>query len=540
MSDEPLHAASAESATRPPPSAWSAFRHRPFAVLWVATVVSNIGSWMYNAASGWLMTGLDPDPLIVSLVQVATALPMFLFALPAGALADIVDRRRLLIVMQIIVMLLSAGFALLVSAGAATPWLLLAFTFLVGVGGALVAPAWQAIVPRLVPPADLQPAVTLNSLGINISRAVGPALAGLVIAALGIAAPFWLNAVSYAGVILALLWWRPAPQSTSRLPAERFGQAIRNGLRHARRNGPLRATLFRAVGFFLFASAYWAVLPLVARDQVAGGPELYGVLLGAIGAGAVGGAFLLPLVKARLGADRMVAAGAAGTAVALALYAGAREPAVALIASVLAGLSWIAVLSSLNVSAQMALPEWVRARGLAVFVTVFFGAMTAGSVIWGQAAALFGLPAALAAAAAGALLAIPLTWRWKLQTGAGADMTPSMHWPEPALSRQPEPDRGPVMITVEYRIDPTDRDAFLAALDRFAGQRRRDGAFAWCVFEDAAEDRRFVETFMVESWIEHLRQHERITNADRVLQDAVHRFHVAGRPKVEHLIAAQR
>ncbi|MGO1077778.1 MFS transporter [Inquilinus sp. CA228] len=538
MSDEPLHAASASPATLP--SAWSAFRHRPFAVLWVATVVSNIGGWMYNAASGWLMTGLDPDPLIVSLVQVATALPMFLFALPAGALADIVDRRRLLIVMQIVVMLLSAAFALLVSAGAATPWLLLAFTFLVGIGGALVAPAWQAIVPRLVPPADLQPAVTLNSLGINISRAVGPALAGLVIAALGIAAPFWLNAVSYAGVILALLWWRPAPQSTSRLPAERFGQAIRNGLRHARRNARLRATLVRAIGFFLFASSYWAVLPLVAREQVAGGPELYGLLLGAIGAGAVGGAFLLPLAKARLGADRMVAAGAAGTAIALALYAVAREPAVAMIASVLAGLSWISVLSPLNVSAQMALPEWVRARGLAVFVTAFFGAMTAGSMIWGQTAAWLGLPAALAAAAAGTLLAIPLTWRWKLQAGAGADMTPSMHWPEPVLSHQPEPDRGPVMITVEYRIDPTSRVAFLAALERFAGQRRRDGAFAWCVFEDAAEDGRLVETFMVESWIEHLRQHERVTNSDRVLQDAVHQFHIAGQPKVEHLIAAQR
>ncbi len=362
--------------------------------------------------------------------------------------------------------------------------------------------------PQLVPRQDLPAAVALNSVGFNVSRAVGPALAGMIIAAMGLAAPFWLNAISYLGVIGALIWWH-APGSRSRhLPAERFGAAIRIGLRHACHNPHLRATLMRAAGFFLFASAYWALLPLVARSQVAGGPELYGILLGVIGAGAVAGAFALPWLKSFLGADKLVAAGTIGTAVALLLFGLARQPAVALVASAIAGVSWIAVIATINVSAQVALPGWVRGRGLAVFATVLFGSMTFGSALWGQIAVMIGLPGAHFAAAAAVLVAIPLLWRWKLQTGAGVDLMPSMHWPTPVLLHEIDADRGPVLVTVEYRIDSRNREAFLDALERFAHERRRDGAYAWGVFEDAAEEGRFVETFLVESWLEHLRQHE--------------------------------
>jgi predicted MFS family arabinose efflux permease len=520
-------------------SPWSPFRHPAFTVLWTATVVSNVGGWMYSAASGWLMTSLNPDPLIVAMVQVATSLPMFLFAMPAGALADIVDRRRFLIVSEIVITIVAAIFAAIVWLGRATAENLLLFTFIIGVGGALTSPAWQAIVPQLVPKRDLQPAIAANSVGVNISRAVGPALAGVIVASWGIAAPFWLNAICNLGIIGALLWWQPPEKGQRRLPVERFGSAIRTGFRHARYNPHLRATLIRGAAFFLFASAYWALLPLVARQQIAGGPDLYGFLLGAIGAGAVGGAFALPWLKAKLGGDGLVAAGSAGTAVAMVLFALARDPATALTASVIAGASWIAVLASLNVSAQVALPEWVRGRGLAMFVTVFFGALSVGSALWGQLAAMIGLPAAQLAAAAGALVAIPLTWRWKLQTGAGVDLTPSMHWPAPIVAHEVELDRGPVLVTVEYRIDPREREPFLAALESLSYQRRRDGAYAWGIFEDAAEPGRMVETFLVDSWLEHLRQHERVTNADRVLQDIVRRFQTTGAPKVTHLIASE-
>jgi MFS family permease len=523
----------------PVTSPWSPFRHATFTVLWTATVVANIGTWMYNAASGWLMTGLNPDPLMVSMVQVATTLPMFLFALPAGALADIVDKRRFLILAEGATTAASAIFAGLVWLDLVTPGNLLLFTFLIGAGGALTAPAWQSIVPQLVPKQDLHPAVAANSVGINISRAVGPALGGVITAGLGIAAPFWLNAFSNLGIIGALLWWRSPQKGTRHLPVERFSSAIRMGFRHTRSNPHLRATLIRGVAFFLFASAYWALLPLVARNQIAGGPDLYGFLLGAIGAGAVVGAFALPWLKAKLGPDRLVAAGTLGTAISVVLFGLARDSTTALSASIVAGASWIAVLSSLNVSAQLALPEWVRGRGLAMFVTAFFGAITLGSAIWGQIAGMAGLPAAHFLAAAGALAAIPLTWRWKLQTGAGVDLTPSMHWPTPVVTHEVEQDRGPVLVTVDYRIDPQERKSFLAALEKLGHERRRDGAYAWGVFEDAAVEGRMVETFLVESWLEHLRQHERVTNADRVLQDAVLRFHTKGTPKVTHLIASE-
>jgi MFS family permease len=521
-----------------PSSPWAPFRHASFNVMWSATVVANVGTWMYNAGSGWLMTSLDPDPLIVSFVQVATTLPIFLLALPAGALADVVDRRRFLIAIEIATTAVSALFAAFVWLDVVTPLTLLLFTFLIGTGGALTAPAWQAIVPQLVPRRDLAPAVAANSVGFNISRAIGPALGGAIIAGFGIAAPFWLDAISNLGVIGALWWWRSPLKRGPSLPAERFGNAIIAGIRYARHNRHLRATLVRALGFFLFGSAYWALLPLVARSQIAGGPELYGILLGAIGAGAVGGAFVLPWLKAMLGADRLVMAGTLGTAAALVLFAVARDTVTGLTASLIAGVSWIGVLASLNVSAQVALPEWVRGRGLALYMTVFFGALTLGSAVWGKVAGVVGLPFAHFIAAAGALVVIPLTWRWKLQTGAGVDLTPSMHWPAPITTREIEHDRGPVLVTVEYRIDSKDRDAFLIALGKLARERRRDGAYAWRVFEDIAEEGRFVETFLVDSWVEHLRQHERVTQADRELQELVNRFQIDGAPKVTHLIAA--
>ena len=520
-------------------SSSSPFRFLTFTVLWAATVVSNIGTWMQNAAASWLMTSLNPDPFIVSLVQVATSLPLFLFALPAGALADIVDRRRLLIGVQVAVTVLVAAFGVLVWVGRATPLFLLTFSFLAATAAALILPAWQSIVPQLVPREQLQPAVALNSVGLNVSRAVGPALAGIIIAAWGLAAPFWINAVTTLGVIAALIWWHPRDEGETRhLPAEQFHRAIAAGLRYARHNPHLRATLIRAAGFFIFASAYWALLPLVARNQIAGGPKLYGILLGAIGVGAVCAAFALPWLKRRLGADRLVAGGTIGTAVALVLFALAKEPAVALAASLVAGVSWIAILATINVSAQVALPSWVRGRGLSIFGTVMFGSLTLGSALWGKVATLTSLPVAHLIAAAGATLAVPLLWSQKLQTGADLDLAPSMHWPAPVLLPNIEPDRGPVLVTVEYLVRPQDRDEFLAAIAKLAGERRRDGAFDWGVYEDTAREGRFVENFKVDSWIEHMRQHERVTQADRELQESVNRFQISGAPTVTHLIAS--
>jgi predicted MFS family arabinose efflux permease len=466
---------------------------------------------------------------------------MFLFGIPAGALADILDRRKLLVAVQVTLTIIVAGFSLLVWLDRITPASLLGFTFLMGAGAALIAPAWQAIVPQLVPRDEMPPAVTANSVGINISRAIGPALAGLLIGALGSAAPFWVNAIANMIVITALIWWRPQQARAHQLPPERFGSAMLVGLRHARRNPHLRATLVRAIGFFVFASAYWALLPILARNQVQGGPRLFGILLGAIGASAVIGALTLPLIKRRLGgADGLAAAGTVGTAAALVLFALAREPATALAASFVAGFSWIAVLAAINVSAQVGLPAWVRGRGLALFVTVQFGAMSVGSVTWGQVAAHLGLPVTHIVAAVGLVIALLALRPWKLQTGLGVNLDPSLHWPAPVQAADIDADRGPVLVTVEYRIDPGKRAAFLDALFALSDQRRRDGAFEWGVFEDVAEPGKFVENFLLASWLEHMRQHERVTYEGRELQERVQAFHVGQTPPaVSHLIAAE-
>jgi MFS family permease len=493
---------------------------------------------MYSSAASWLMTELNADPLMVSLVQVASSLPMFLFALPAGALADIVDRRRYLLVAETLITALSAAFAALVWLELVTPVVLLLFAFLIGVGAAAIAPAWQAIVPQLVPPEDLTSAIAANSVGVNISRAIGPALGGVITVAAGIAAPFWFNAAANLGTLGALLRWRPPPRREETLPAERLAGALRSGLRYAFNNAPLKATLLRAIGFFFCASAYWALLPLVARTQIAGGAELYGLLLGSIGVGAIAGAFALPRLRDKLGPDGLVAAGAVGTAITLLLYAGSNEPATAIVASLIAGASWIAALSTLNVSAQVALPEWVRGRGLAVFVTVFSGAITVGSAFWGQLAGWAGVPVALSVAAVAQLLTIPLTRRYKLQLGAALDLSPSMHWPTPVVTAEVENDAGPVLVTVDYRVDAGNRVAFLETLQRLSRQRRRDGAYVWGLFESTSEPGRYVETFLVESWLEHLRQHERVTQADRHLEVELQKL-VDGEPKVTHFVTAR-
>ncbi|HVN46874.1 MAG TPA: MFS transporter [Steroidobacteraceae bacterium] len=519
--------------------AWGALRYRVFRWLWIATVVSNIGNWMYNAASGWLMTSLDPSPIVVSLVQVANSLPLFLLALPAGALADMLDKRRLILTLEILTTALSALFALLVSLHAIGPVSLLLFIFLLGTLAALETPAWQAIVPLLVPAPALSSAIAINSLGVNISRVVGPALTGVIILGLGIAAPFWLDAISNAGVIAVILLWRPPPQATAHaLPAERLGSAIRTGVRYARYNGPLRATLAHAIGFFLFASAYWALLPLLARSQLHGGPGLYGTLLAAIGAGAVVGALLLPKARAGAGPNGIVLLGEVGTAVALALFGLAQQPWLAVLAGLLAGICWIAVLATLNVSAQTVLPDWVRGRGLAAYVTVFFGTLTVGSALWGLAAEHLGLAAAHYLAAGGALAATLLTRRWPLHSGRAADLTPSMHWPEPVLAEHVEADAGPVLVTVEYRVAAENRAAFLEAIGALARERRRDGAYDWQLFHDSAHPERMLEIWLVDSWLEHLRQHRRVTRADRATEDRVR--HLSREPpRITHYIAAR-
>jgi predicted MFS family arabinose efflux permease len=386
-----------------------------FSVLWGATLLSNIGSWMHDMAAGWLMTTLAPKPLMVALVQAATTLPVFLLALPAGTLADMTDKRHLLIGVQIAMLLLAALMGSLVLRGSVGQAILLAVTFGLGACNAILSPAWQSILLKLVPRESLPPAIALQAIGINISRAIGPALGGIIIVTFGIAWPFFFNAASFLAVIAALLWWRPQLEAPRPREPGGFTGAMLDGLSQARTNRPLRNTLIRSILFYLFGSAYWALLPLIAREHFSGGARLFGILVGCIGAGAVCGALFLPRLRGRIGMDGVVVVGTLGTALALTGYALLRLPVLAALASLVAGASWIASLSTLNVAAQLAVPERLRARGMALYTAVFYGCLAMGSVLWGQAATFVGLTPTLLIAAGGAVAGLSLASKLPLK-----------------------------------------------------------------------------------------------------------------------------
>ena len=524
------------SAAPDKPSAFAPFRQRTFAILWTAALVANIGTWFRDVANGWTMTEMAPDPSMVALVQAATTLPVFLFSLPAGALADLVDRRRLLLGIQVCLGATSVCLALAATFGLMTPWLLLGLVFAGGLATAFMGPAWQSIVPEVVPREVLRPAVALNSLGVNIARAIGPALGGLIVATSGAALAYWLDAGSYLLIFAALLWWK-RPLGVPGLPPEKFGPAMATGLRYASASPDVRRTLFRACMYFVFASAYWALLPLIARQTLNGGAGLYGLLLTSIGGGAVVGALALPRLSGAISGGQIVFAGTLATAGAMLVLATIRDPLAASGALFVAGAAWISVLTSVNVAAQTVLPNWVRARGLAIYIMVFFGSMTFGSLLWGWVAAETTIGQALIIAAGGGLVAGLLALRVKLPKGDGKLM-PSMHWPEPALAAGVDHDRGPVMIEIIYRVKAENRAAFLVALKAFSSERRRDGGYRWQVFEDAEDPERVVETFLVPSWLDHLRQHQRVTGEDADLQAKVRAYHEGPElPRVCHLLA---
>jgi MFS family permease len=504
-------------------------------MLWIATVVSNIGTWMNDVGASWLMLTLDSNPLMVALVQAAGSLPMFLFALPSGVMADIVDRRKYLIFAQLWMLAVAASLGVAALAGLVTPTVLLAAAFLLSTGAAMSAPSFQAIVPDLVPRTDLAPAIGLNSLGINISRAIGPALGGLILSFSGPGVVFLLNALSVLGVVFVLYRWE-SPALIQRLPPEHFFSAVRAGLRYVRHAPVLKTVLARAVAFFLFGSAGWALLPLVARRELGLGPGGYGMLLASIGVGAVGGAILLPRLRTKLTADSLTVLASwlfASTMLALAYI---RHFWLLTAILLFAGFAWIAVLSTLNVGAQRSAARWVKARALAAYLTVFFGSMTAGSAIWGKTASVLGIPTALLIAAVGMMLASLSALRWRLNAAPGLDLEPVEYAKAPQVEIGHE--RGPVMISVEYEVDPADAAAFTRAIQEMRRVRRRSGALSWAVYEDIESPGKFVEVFVVESWLEHLRQHERHSMNDKSIQAGVNSFHRSTAPPVvRHFVA---
>ncbi|WP_188898745.1 MFS transporter [Caldovatus sediminis] len=507
----------------PTAGVFAPLRHPTFRMLWMASLASNVGLWVQNTGAGWLMTSLAPSPLMVSLVQAATMLPVFLFALPAGALADILDRRLYLIAAQGWITLVALLLAALTATGGLGPWGLIALTFAIGVGQAANFPAWAATTPELVPREDLVGAIALNGIGFNLARAVGPALGGFVIAALGVAAAFALNAVTFLALIAALLAWR-RPRPSAVLPKEHFLGAMRAGVRFVAASPPMHAAILRACAFFFFTAAVWALLPLVVRERLGLGPDAFGLMLAAMGLGSVATGFVLPRIGARLrerGRTVFAASLLSGAAVALLGLATHWVPAA--LAMVVFGAAWIGAASTLQTAAQLASPAWVRARAIGIYQLSFFGALALGSVLWGWVGSAFGLPLALGAAGVlGAAAAVAVRgWRLDPAPAAGGSDALAVPMPRPEdadaeLARLLAAGRsGRVLEVVRYRIDPADRAAFLRAMAEVRRVRQRGGALLWRLYEDIAHPERWVELWAVESWTEHLREADRMTEEDR-------------------------
>jgi len=529
-------AAEPSAATPATASPWSPLRLPLFRWLWIATVASNIGTWLQNVGASWMMTSLTTSTTLVAMVQAATSLPSFLLALPAGALADVIDRRRLLLVTQGWMAAAAAALGVLTLAGLISPWSLLAFTFLLGLGNAANNPAWQAIIPELVPRPELPGAIALGSIGFNVARAAGPALGGLIVATAGPGWTFMLNAVSFLGVMAVLYAWR-RPEEETVLPGERILGAMRTGVRYVRHSPEVLAPIARGSTFIFCASSLWALLPVVARGLHRGAAG-YGLLLTALGVGAVAGAMVLPRLRRYASTDLVVAAATLAFAAATLALALLHDFPLLLAMLLLAGGGWLSLLSSLNVAVQTAVPSWVRARALSVYMLIFFGGLAAGSALWGALAERLGVVPALCLSAAGQALGLLATHRLHLRSGEGLNLAPSRQMPAPIVAYDLEPDRGPVLVTVDYQVRPEEAAEFALAMRDVRRIRLRDGAMEWGLFADAAVPGRYTEVFLVKSWLEHLRQHERATVADRDLVEQARRYHVGGdRPAVRHLIS---
>jgi MFS family permease len=517
-----------------------------FRDLWLASIVSNLGGWMQDTAGTWLMTVLTPSPLLIALMQTAASLPVVVLGLLAGATADIFDRRRLLIFWQAWMLTAVAILSVLTFFDIISPWILLILTFLLNIGTAMNSPAWQAIVPEVIPRAQLPDAISLNSAGFNLARALGPALGGLAIALFarattGAASVFLLNSLSFVGVILVLYRWQRNPIFKSALPAERIQGSMRAGIRYIRYAPMLQAAFVRTILFTLFVSAVWALLAVVAKNDLHQGAMGYGILNGSMGFGAVIGATLLPRVRRILSADAIIASATGVFVATLAILATVKVPLIIIPMLIAGGFAWTSAMSTLNLAVQVSVPAWVQARALGAYQMIFAGGMALGGVIWGLIAEHASTPKSLLCASAGLALTLPLSLRFHVLRGGQPDLRPHSHaLPAPKLASEREDSEGPVLVSIDYSIDPRDYAAFTKAIHQLRDVRLRDGAIRWGVFQDASDPGHLNETFVTESWLEYLRQRERFTASDLRIRERVWSFHRGKEPpRISHMFYAK-
>lgn len=514
-----------------PAAAFAPLADPVFRTLWVVWFTANVCMSMNDVAAAWLMTSLTTSPVMVALVQTAATLPVFLLGLPSGALADILDRRRYFVVTQFWVAATALLLCLAIVSDAINPTLLLLLVFANGIGLAMRWPVYSAIVPGLVPRVQLPAALALNGLAMNASRIAGPVLAGALIAGAGTAWVFVVNAVLSVIAGFLILRWKTV-EEPSALPGERFLGAMRVGVQYVRQSAAMRAVLVRVMNFFGQSTALIALLPLVARGMHGGSAGTYTLLFASLGFGAILSVFMLPHMRHRRTRDELIRDGSVVQAAAMIAAGFAPNVYVAVPVMVVAGMAWLTVANSISIAAQLALPNWVRARGMSTFQVALMGGAGAGAALWGQVAALTDVRTSLAVAAVTGVAALWLTRGYKVEGGAEEDLTPSQSWKAPVTALPVDPDVGPVMTTIEYRIDPARADEFRAVMQESRRSRLRQGALSWELFRDTNDPGRYLEYFVDESWVEHLRRFDRVTAADVALRARRLAFHLGEQPPV--------
>jgi MFS family permease len=520
-------------------SALTPFRHPVFRGVWVASTLSNLGGLIQSVGASWMMISIAPSADMVALVQASVTLPIMLLSLVAGAMADNLDRRNVMLGAQFFMLAVSIALAVCAWAGFMTPWLLLLFTFLIGCGAAFNAPAWQAAVGDMVPRQDLPGAVALNSMGFNIARSVGPALGGVIVAVAGVAAAFVVNAASYVPLIAVLARWHPPPHPRA-LPRETLGTAAAAGVRYVAMSPVIRTVLVRSVVFGFGASAIMALLPLVAKVLVAGGPVTYGLLLGAFGVGAVAGALGAAHLRRMLSTEAIVRWAGCAVAVAAGIVGMSTHLVVTMAALLLAGAGWVLSLATLNVAVQLSAPRWVVARALSLYQMAAFGGLAAGSWLWGVVAASEGVGTALIVSGVVTLACAQLGQWLPLTQSEELNLDPLRAWKEPSTAVPVEPRTGPVVVTIEYVIREEDILEFLSRMAERRRIRRRDGARNWRVLRDLADPQLWIERYETPTWLDYVRLNSRLTQDDALVPERLRALHRGpGPPRVRRMIERQ-
>ena len=522
-----------------PSSSLAPFRHRIFRAVWIANLASNFGGLIQSVGAAWLMIAIGGSADLVALVQASTTLPIMLFALVAGAIADNFDRRKLMLAAQTFLFAVSVVLTLCSYFGLITPWLLLAFTFLVGCGTAFNGPAWQSLVGEMVPRPDLPAAVTLNGMGMNLARSVGPAVGGLIVGTIGAFAAFATNAISYLGLIVVLARWRfVRPQRT--LPPESLGSAMAAGIRYVAMSPDIGVVTMRGAIFGFAAVAVQALMPVIARDLIQGGPFTYGLLLGAFGAGAVGGAFLSTPLRRALSLEALVRLAFVSFSFCAAVAGLSRFAVLTIPAMVIGGASWILAMSSFNATVQLSSPRWVVGRALALWQMATFGGMATGSWIWGQVAEHFGTGDALLISALALLAGAAVGLKYALPDLQTHNLDPLNKWTQPNLALDIHPRSGPIVATVEYMIREDDVLTFLTTIAERRRILRRDGARHWTLLRDAEKPGVWIERYHSLTWVEYVRLHQRRTQADAVVGERLRMLHQGpDKPHVRRMIEHQ-